>query len=51
MGMNVDFVVAKMSIDELRSLLFNCKEGEQAELCDEIEEFVERMKEKYSESK
>ena len=45
--MDVDYIAAKQSIDELDALLMAQKHGEREEIADEIIEFVERMKEKW----
>lgn len=46
--MDVDYVTAKQAIDELDKLLFDIPHGERQEIADEIIEFVENMKKKWT---
>jgi hypothetical protein len=47
MGMDVDAVVASQKIEELNNLLTYMPHGGKEEVCDDIIEFVDKMKEKY----
>jgi hypothetical protein len=47
MPMDVAGVIAKQKIEELERLLFNMPYGGKEEICDDIIEFVDRMKAKY----
>lgn len=49
MPMDIDYIAAKDAIDELSKLLFNMPHGEREEIADEIIEFVEKMKKKWTE--
>lgn len=46
--MDVDYIVAKQAIDELDELLSDMPHGERQEIADEIIEFVENMKKKWT---
>jgi hypothetical protein len=46
MPMDIDYIVAKESIDELHKLLLDTPHGEREEISDELIVFVEKMKEK-----
>jgi hypothetical protein len=48
MGMDIDYVAAMQSIEELQDLLSIQEHGEREEIADEIIDFVEKMKLKYS---
>lgn len=48
MGMDVDFIAAKNAIEELEGLLSNIPHGERETIADEIIDFVENMKKKWS---
>lgn len=48
MPMDVDYIAAKQSIDELKKLLSDTPHGEREEIADEIIEFVENMKKKWT---
>ena len=45
--MDVDYVVAGMTLDELGKLLSSLPHGERSDICDDYEEFLEKMKKKY----
>lgn len=47
MGMDIDYVAAMQSIEELKNLLSKQEHGEREEIADEIIDFVEKMKLKY----
>ena len=47
MGMDVDYVVAGMTLKELENLLDSLPHGERSDICDDYEEFLEKMKKKY----
>jgi uncharacterized membrane protein len=47
MGMDVDYVVAKQAVDQLNDLLGSLPHGERSDICDDYEEFLEKMKKKY----
>jgi hypothetical protein len=47
MGMDVDYVTAKQSIDELLDVLGRLEHGKREEIADDIIEFVDKMKEKH----
>ena len=49
MGLDVDYLAGKQSIEELQKLLSGQQHGEREEIVDEIIEFVEKMKLKYEE--
>jgi hypothetical protein len=51
MGMDIDYMVAKQAIEELEKLLSNQKHGERGEIADEIINFVETMKLRWTLSK
>jgi len=46
--MDVDYIVGKQAIEELEKLFRGQEHGERKEIADEIIEFVEKMKVKYS---
>lgn len=46
--MDVDYVFAKNAIDELEKLLSDQKHGEREKIADEIIDFAEKMKRKWS---
>lgn len=46
--MDVDYIAAKDSIEELEKLLYNQTHGEREEIADDIIEFVESMKKKWA---
>lgn len=48
MPMDVDYIAAKQSIDKLEKLLSNIPHGEREEIADEIINFVEQMKQKWT---
>lgn len=48
MGMDVDFITAKLKIERLKEILRSFPHGEHGEICDDIEKFVKNMEEKYS---
>lgn len=48
MPMDVDYIVAKDAINELDELLSNIPHGERETIADEIIEFVENMKRKWT---
>lgn len=48
MPMDVDYIAAKFAIDELNKLLSNTPHGEREGIADEIIEFVENMKRKWT---
>jgi hypothetical protein len=48
MGMDVDYIAGKQAIEELEKLFSKQGHGEREEIADEIIEFVEKMKVKYS---
>lgn len=45
--MDVDYVVAKQELVLLEDILNQLPHGEREEICDDIEEFVAKMKKKY----
>ena len=45
--MDVDYVVAKQAVDQLNDLLSSLPHGERSDICDDYEEFLEKMKKKY----
>jgi hypothetical protein len=47
-GMDVDYIAAESAIKELQELLIDIPHGEREEIADEIIEFVEKMKTKFS---
>lgn len=47
MGMDLDYIAAKQSIDVLLELLSHQKHGKREALADEIIEFVEKMQIKW----
>jgi hypothetical protein len=47
-GMDMDYIAAKQAIDELDEILSEMEHGDRSEIADEIIEFVNRIKEKYS---
>ncbi len=47
MGLDVDYIAAHQSIEELEKLLSDEPHGEREKIADEIIEFVEKMKVKY----
>jgi len=47
MGLDVDFIVAKDSIEELKVLLSAQPHGKREKIADEIIDFVEKMQEKW----
>lgn len=49
MGMDLDYIAGKQSIEELDKLFSDIEHGEREEIADEIIEFVEKMKIKYGE--
>jgi hypothetical protein len=48
MGMDVDYIFGKQAIEELEKLFSHQNHGERGEIADDIIEFVEKMKDKYS---
>lgn len=48
MPMDVDYIAAKDAIEELDKLLSDIPHGERQEIADEIIEFVENMKKKWT---
>ncbi len=51
MGMDLDYIAGKQAIDELEKVFCNIQHGEREEIADDIIEFVEKIKLKYSENK
>jgi hypothetical protein len=51
MGMDLDYIAAKQSIDQLENLLSSQEHGKREEIADEIIEFVEAMELKWSTNK
>lgn len=49
--MDVDYVVARLTLDELDKLLDSLPHGERSNICDDYEEFLEKMKKKYGKEK
>lgn len=47
MGMDVDYISGKQSIEELKILFSSQEHGEREGIADDIIEFVEKMKDKY----
>lgn len=45
--MDIDYIAAKQSIDELTELLSDIPHGEREEIAEEIIDFVENMKTKW----
>ena len=43
--MDVDYVVAGMTLKELENLLDSLPHGERSDICDDYEEFLEKMME------
>lgn len=48
MGMDVDAVVAQKYIEKLHKLVSDLPHGKREQICDDIKEFYEKMKEKYT---
>lgn len=51
MGMDVDYLAGKDAIEELENLLSDQEHGERCEIADEIIDFVEKMKKKWTKKK
>jgi len=49
MGMDLDAVFAAQKIEELEQILSDMDHGDKSDICDEIEDFVDKMKIKYGE--
>ncbi len=47
-GMDIDYIAAKQAIDLLIHILDKKEHGDRSEIADDIIDFVNRMKEKYS---
>jgi uncharacterized protein YifE (UPF0438 family) len=47
-GMDVDYIAGKKAIEELGKLFNDQEHGKREEIADDIIEFVEKMKGKYS---
>ena len=48
MGMDIDQIAGKEAIGEIEKLLSSKEHGKREEIADDILEFVENMKDKYS---
>ena len=48
MGIDVDYIAGKQAIEKLEELLSDQEHGGREEIVDDIIEFVEKMKVKYS---
>jgi len=51
MGLDVDYIAAKNAMDELKNIVSDMQHGEREEIADDIIEFVEKIKLKYSNEK
>lgn len=51
MGLDVDYIAAKNAMDELKNIVSGMQHGEREEIADDIIEFVEKIKLKYSNEK
>ncbi len=47
MGMDIDYLTAKEELKELNKILSDLPHNERGLICDDIIEFVNKMKEKY----
>ena len=47
--MDVDYVVANLALEELSNILVSLPHDERSDICDDYEEFLEKMKKKYGE--
>lgn len=47
MGLDIDAVFAQKFINELKDLLLSIPHGERSDFTDDLNEFVDKMKEKY----
>lgn len=48
MGMDVDYLAGKQAIDELEKLFSDQPHGEREQIADEIIDFVDKMKDKWT---